>query len=91
MPLADRVALRTTVASRSRRVVVNATRRRALSTKPIIGIRREDPQRLWERRCPLTPDAVEQLVNEGVSVLVQPCERRVFKTEDFVKVSWTCE
>lgn len=53
----------------------------------ILGIRREDPQRIWERRCPLTPEAVERLVQEdGIEVLVQPCERRVFRTEDFVKV-----
>lgn len=54
----------------------------------VLGIRREDPARIWERRCPLTPEAVERLVHEeGVEVLVQPCERRVFKTEEFVKVS----
>ena len=56
--------------------------------KRVLGIRREDPQRIWERRCPLTPEAVERLVNEhNVEVLVQPCDRRIFKTEDFVKVS----
>lgn len=56
----------------------------------VLGIRREDPARIWERRCPLTPEAVERLVHEdGVEVLVQPCERRVFKTEEFLKVSKT--
>lgn len=44
-----------------------------------IGIRREDPARIWERRCPLTPEAIHELVTkEGVNVVVQPCERRVF-------------
>ncbi|KAL5513968.1 hypothetical protein ACEPAG_2729 [Sanghuangporus baumii] len=58
----------------------------AARRRPIVGIRREDPQRIWERRSPLTPGAVERLVNEhGVDVLVQPCERRVWKDEDFLK------
>ena len=52
-----------------------------------IGIRREDPRRIWERRCPISPDAVNELVEkEGVEVLVQDCERRVWSTNDFVKV-----
>lgn len=55
--------------------------------KLTIGIRREDPLRLWERRCPLTPDAVHELVQkDGVEVLVQPCERRVFTANDFLQV-----
>ena len=55
--------------------------------RPVLGIRREDPERIWERRCPLSPEAVEKLVHEdGVEVLVQPCERRVWKNEEFVKV-----
>lgn len=53
-----------------------------------IGLRREDPQRIWERRCPLTPEAVHELVtNEDVDVLVQPCERRVWRMEELLKVS----
>ncbi|TDL17070.1 hypothetical protein BD410DRAFT_901633 [Rickenella mellea] len=51
-----------------------------------IGIRREDPNRIWERRCPLTPQAVETLIREtGVRVLVQPCERRVFRLDEYVQ------
>ncbi|EJD00287.1 uncharacterized protein FOMMEDRAFT_126943 [Fomitiporia mediterranea MF3/22] len=54
--------------------------------RPALGIRREDPARIWERRCPLTPEAVERLVHEdGVDVYVQPCERRVWKDGEFVK------
>jgi alpha-aminoadipic semialdehyde synthase len=59
------------------------------STRPkvTIGIRREDPERIWERRCPLTPEAVDTLVRkEGVRVLVQDCDRRVFGVGEFVKV-----
>lgn len=55
-----------------------------------IGIRREDPLRVWERRCPLTPDAVKFLVEEqNVNVLVQPCERRIYPMNDFIKVCTT--
>ena len=57
------------------------------STKLTIGIRRENPTRIWERRCPLTPDAVESLVHEeNVDVLIQDCDRRVFPVQHYVKV-----
>ncbi|KAH0835691.1 Saccharopine dehydrogenase-domain-containing protein [Lanmaoa asiatica] len=56
------------------------------SSKLTIGIRRENPTRIWERRCPLTPDAVESLVHEeNVDVLIQDCDRRVFPVQQFVK------
>lgn len=56
-----------------------------------LGIRREDPQRIWERRAPLTPDTVRQLKDEeGVEVLVQPCERRVFTMDEYLKVCFRC-
>jgi alpha-aminoadipic semialdehyde synthase len=52
-----------------------------------IGIRREDPGRIWERRAPLTPDAVAELVNrDNVRVLIQECERRVFPIEKYIHV-----
>ena len=57
-------------------------------TTPVtIGIRREDPGRIWERRVPLTPDAVAELVSrDHVRVLVQECERRVFPLEEYIRV-----
>lgn len=55
------------------------------SARLVVGIRREDPSRIWERRSPLTPDAVHNLVSStGVDVLIQDCERRAFKTADYV-------
>ncbi|KAA1474028.1 hypothetical protein DENSPDRAFT_780814 [Dentipellis sp. KUC8613] len=49
-----------------------------------IGIRREDPARVWERRAPLTPSTVAELVErDGVRVLVQDCERRVFPIGEY--------
>lgn len=69
----------------ARSVLRRAPHRRAASSL-VVGIRREDPQRLWERRCPLTPDAVHELVRDGVRVLVQDCNRRVFPIREFVEV-----
>ncbi|HUU56594.1 MAG TPA: hypothetical protein VMW93_04565, partial [bacterium] len=44
----------------------------------VIGIRREDVNR-WERRAPLTPREVARLVaGEGLRVLVQPSDNRIF-------------
>lgn len=58
-----------------------------LSSSLTIGIRREDPGRLWERRCPITPDAIRELVQDaGVKVLVQDCDRRIWTREEFIKV-----
>lgn len=54
--------------------------------KLVVGIRKEDPSRIWERRAPLTPDAVHHLVKStDVHVLIQDCERRSFCTLDYVK------
>ncbi|VDC06971.1 unnamed protein product [Peniophora sp. CBMAI 1063] len=50
-----------------------------------IGLRQEDPERVWERRSPLTPDAVADLIaKDGVRVLVQECDKRVFPLDDYV-------
>ena len=61
-------------------------------TAPVtIGIRREDPGRVWERRAPLTPDTVAELVGrDNVRVLIQECERRVFPLEEYVHVRTIC-
>lgn len=61
---------------------------RSLTT---LGIRREDPSRIWERRAPLTPNAVSQLVessNQGENrIEVESCNRRCFPDGDYAKVS----
>jgi len=57
-----------------------------------VGIRREDPSRIWERRCPVTPDEVAQLVQDlNVNVLIQDCDRRVFPVDQFIKVGLSSE
>jgi len=49
----------------------------------VIGIRREDKNR-WERRVPLTPDHVAELVSERrIEVRVQPSSLRVFPDKDY--------
>jgi alpha-aminoadipic semialdehyde synthase len=48
-----------------------------------IGIRREDKNR-WERRTPLTPEHVAELVQEdGFSVAVQPSPLRIYPEEEY--------
>lgn len=48
-----------------------------------LGIRRETKNR-WERRVPLTPAAVEELVRgHGISITVQPSERRAFDDAEY--------
>jgi len=54
-----------------------------------IGIRREDPARVWERRSPLTPDAVQSLLSskKDLAVEVESCERRCFPNQLYQQVS----
>jgi len=82
MPLLRRTHLSMSSLSHSARL--------AYSTQNVpvtIGIRREDPARVWERRAPLTPDTVADLIShDGVRVLVQDCERRVFPTDEYIRV-----
>jgi len=42
-----------------------------------MAIRRED-NTVWERRAPLSPNHVRQLVRAGVNVIIQPSNRRAF-------------
>jgi alanine dehydrogenase len=49
-----------------------------------IGIRAEDKNR-WERRTPLIPDHVRELVtNQGLEVSIEPSPRRAFSDRDYV-------
>ncbi|XP_064107735.1 alpha-aminoadipic semialdehyde synthase, mitochondrial-like [Macrobrachium nipponense] len=47
-----------------------------------LAIRRED-QSVWERRAPLGPSHVRQLVKDGVSVIVQPSNRRAYPMQAY--------
>ncbi len=38
----------------------------------------------WERRCPITPIEVVELVKRGIKVIVQPSTTRCFTEDEFV-------
>lgn len=49
-----------------------------------LGIIKETKNK-WERRVPLNPSAVKQLIQKGFEVVVQPSEIRIYKDEEFKK------
>uniref|UniRef100_T1IMQ8 Uncharacterized protein n=1 Tax=Strigamia maritima TaxID=126957 RepID=T1IMQ8_STRMM len=59
---------------------------RCSSSKPLAGkmiaIRREDSS-VWERRAPLSPSNVRQLIKQGCKVLVQPSNRRAYPMQAY--------
>ncbi|POM62970.1 Alpha-aminoadipic semialdehyde synthase [Phytophthora palmivora] len=57
-------------------------------TGKCVGIVREVYNK-WERRAPLTPAHVKDLVQRGVQVLVQPSTARVFSDEQYVRAGAT--
>jgi len=62
-----------------RRLATNSTDRY------VIGIRKED-KNCWERRAPLSPEHVRNLVQQGVDVVVQPSYIRCFSDEEYKEV-----
>lgn len=50
-----------------------------------LGIRREDKNR-WERRVPLAPYHVKELIAKGIAVYVQPSNLRVFADDEYRNV-----
>ncbi|OCF43182.1 alpha-aminoadipic semialdehyde synthase [Kwoniella heveanensis CBS 569] len=82
----SRLACLRTIQSRS-------SYRRCLTT---LGLRREDPTRIWERRTALTPEAVKQLLDEQNSggktklkVEVESCLRRCFPDARYAEIGAT--
>lgn len=66
--------------------IIQNSLRRSAGRRVSLAIRREDPERIWERRVPLTPDAVYHLVSKhNVDVQVMPCHRRVFPNQEYEK------
>ena len=53
-----------------------------------LGILREVKSK-WERRVAVTPREVKKLVDANIRVLVQPCERRVFKDIEYTNAGAT--
>jgi alpha-aminoadipic semialdehyde synthase len=54
-------------------------------SKHVLGIRREDKNR-WERRAPLAPAHVKELVKRGIKVIVQPSSLRTFPDRQYAEV-----
>jgi saccharopine dehydrogenase (NAD+, L-lysine forming) len=55
-----------------------------------LGIMKETKNR-WERRVPLNPDAVRQLVEKGYEVYVQPSDIRIYTNEEYEDVGATLQ
>ncbi len=53
-----------------------------------LGIKKET-KNVWERRVPLNPQAVKELIKNGFEVVVQPSETRIYKDEEFKKLCKT--
>lgn len=51
----------------------------------VVAIRREDNS-VWERRAPLAPHHVKQLIRNGVKVLVQPSNRRAYNMAEYAAI-----
>ena len=49
----------------------------------VVGVVRE-AYGIWERRAPLGPEHVQQLVSRGWRVQVQPSSRRIFSDSEYV-------
>lgn len=47
-----------------------------------IGVRREDKNR-WERRAPVSPSHVAELVKRGIKVIVQPSNLRTYNDRSY--------
>ncbi|KAK2187791.1 hypothetical protein NP493_154g03016 [Ridgeia piscesae] len=59
--------------------------RHASGAKKVLAIRREDNS-VWERRAPLAPSHVKQLVDSGVKVIVQQSNRRAYPMQAYASV-----
>lgn len=44
---------------------------------------RKEAKNRWERRAPLTPDAVKRLIAKGLEIWVESCEVRIFPDEAY--------
>lgn len=54
-------------------------------TKTTLAVRRETIN-VWERRAPLAPQHVKQIIDSGVNVLVQPSTRRSYYMQEYADV-----
>ena len=50
-----------------------------------LGIAKETKNN-WERRVPLNPSAVKELIQKGFKVIVQPSDVRIYKNKEYKTV-----
>jgi len=50
-------------------------------------LRKEDPARIFERRAPLSPVAVKELIKDGHQVWVEKSPKRIYRDEAYQEVS----
>ncbi|MEJ2721664.1 MAG: hypothetical protein P8181_11095, partial [bacterium] len=55
-----------------------------------VGIRREDKS-VWERRVPIIPDHIGDLKSEGVDIVIQPSETRIYREKEFTAAGATVD
>lgn len=55
-----------------------------------IGIRHEDKS-IWERRVPVIPGHIGELIDNGVQVFVEPSDTRIFKEDEFKNAGATIQ
>jgi len=55
-----------------------------METPNYIGIRREDKS-VWERRTPLTPQDVQEILSKyhNIRIMVQPSKKRIFSDFEY--------
>ena len=53
-----------------------------------MAIRREDVN-VWERRAPISPAHVADLISKGINVLVQPSTRRAYTMDEYERAGAT--
>jgi len=53
----------------------------------ILGLRKEDPARIFERRAPLSPVAVKELIKDGHQVWVEKSPKRIYLDQAYQDVS----
>merc|ERR1712142_117462 len=55
----------------------------SVTNPKVLGLRREDIN-VWERRAPIAPHHVANLVEKGIDVIVQPSTRRAYTMDEYL-------
>lgn len=71
---------------RSSTLILKRSFHTTLQSRGILGLRKEDPARIFERRAPLSPRAVESLIQQGHQVLVEKSSKRIYSDQSYQTV-----